>query len=60
MTLIVKELIVRGIVLGDNTSITDSSLEKENLLQYLEQMKKEIEKECIEKVIQKIETKTIR
>jgi len=60
MTLIVKELIVRGIVSGDNSSINDSSLEKENLLRYLEQMQKEIEKECIEKVIQKLETKTIR
>jgi len=60
MTLIVKELIVRGIVSGDNSSYSDSSLEKENLLQYLEQMKKEIEKECIEKVIQKLETKAIR
>ena len=60
MTLIVKELIVRGIVSGDNSSLSDSSFEKENLLQYLEQMKKEIEKECIEKVIQKLETKTIR
>ena len=60
MTLIVKELIVRGIVSGDNSSFSDSSLEKENLLQYLEQMKKEIEKECIEKVIQKLETKAIR
>ena len=60
MTLIVKELIVRGIVSGDNSSYSDSSLEKENLLQYLEQMKKEIEKECTEKVIRKLETKTIR
>jgi len=60
MTLIVKELIVRGIVSGDSSSINDSSLEKENLLRYLEQMQKEIEKECIEKVIQKLETKTIR
>jgi hypothetical protein len=60
MTLIVKELIIRGIVTDDNSSISDSSLDKENLLHYLEQMKKEIEKECIEKVIQKLETKTIR
>jgi hypothetical protein len=60
MTLIVKELIVRGIVSGENSSINDTSLEKEYLLRYLEQMKKEIEKECTEKVIQKLETKTIR
>ena len=60
MTLIVKELIVRGIVSGDNSQIGDSTIERENMIQYLEQMKREIEKECIEKVFQKLETKTIR
>ena len=33
---------------------------KEELEQYLEQMKKEIEKECIEKIMHKLESKTIR
>jgi len=60
MTLIVKELIVRGIVSSDNSQINESSLGKEELLQYLEQIKKEIERDCVEKVLQKLETKTIR
>jgi len=60
MTLIVKELIVRGIVSNDNSPIGESAFAKEDLTQYLEQMKKEIERECIEKIIQKIESKTIR
>lgn len=60
MTLIVKELIVRGIVSNDNSSAGESSFEKEELTEYLEQMKKEIERECIEKIVQKIEAKTFR
>jgi hypothetical protein len=60
MTLIVKELIVRGIVSDDNSPIDESPFAKEELEKYLEQMKKEIEKECIENVLQKVETKTIR
>lgn len=60
MTLIVKELIVRGIVTTDNSLVDQSPFAKEELENYLEQMKKEIEKECIEKVLQKVETKTLR
>lgn len=60
MTLIVKELIVRGIVSSETSSIGDFSSEKEDLSQYLEQLKKEIEKDCFEKIMQKIETKTVR
>ncbi|MFA5330603.1 MAG: DUF5908 family protein [Prolixibacteraceae bacterium] len=60
MTLIIKELIVRGIVSSDHSVIGESSADNENLSQQLEQLKKEIEKECIEKVIQKLETRTIR
>jgi hypothetical protein len=60
MTLIVKELIVRGIVTNDHSPSSESSLDKEELLQYLEQLKKELERECVEKVLQKLETKTIR
>lgn len=60
MTLIVKELIVRGNVLSENSPEGEFSFEKEGLSQYLEQLKREIEKECIEKVLQKLETKAIR
>ena len=60
MTLIVKELIIRGIVSTDTASAGESSLAKEEIEQYLEQMKKDIELECIEKVMQKVESKTRR
>jgi len=60
MTLIVKELIVRGIVTNDPSQVNDSALGKEELIQYLEQIKKDIERDCVEKVLQKLETKKIR
>ncbi|WP_372948270.1 DUF5908 family protein [Mariniphaga sp.] len=60
MTLIVKELIVRGIVSSENSSFGEFSSEKEDLSQYLEQLKKEIEKDCLERIMQKLETKTVR
>lgn len=60
MTLIVKELIVRGIVSNDNSPIGESSFAKEEITELLEQMKKEIEKECIDKIVQKLESKTSR
>ena len=60
MTLIVKELIIRGIVTNDASQINDSAMGKEELLQYLEHIRRDIEHDCIEKVLQKLETKTIR
>ncbi len=60
MTLIVKELVIRGIVTNDSSVINESSMGKAELLQYLEQIKKDIESECIEKVLHKLETKANR
>jgi hypothetical protein len=60
MALIVKELIVRGIVSDDHTQLSQSAVNKEELLEYLEQLKKDIERECVEKVLQKLESRTIR
>ncbi|HAQ18755.1 MAG TPA: hypothetical protein DCR40_05890 [Prolixibacteraceae bacterium] len=60
MALIIKELIVRGIVTNDYSQSVESPLVKEELMQYLEQMKREIERDCLEKVMVKLETKTIR
>ena len=61
MTLIVKELVVRGIVSNEHSSqLLESSFEKEELLKYLKQIKKEIERDCTEKVLQKLESKLIR
>lgn len=58
MTLIVKELVVRGIVANENSQLP--SVEKEELLSYLDQLKKEIEVECTDKVLKKLESKIIR
>lgn len=60
MTLIVKELIVRGIVSNENSRIGETPPENEELSKYLEQLKKDIEKECIKKILHKLETKTLR
>ncbi|MGQ1786264.1 MULTISPECIES: DUF5908 family protein [unclassified Saccharicrinis] len=60
MTLIIKELVVKGIVTNENSTTGDSIITEEQLTEYLEQMKKEIEMECIEKIEQKIVSKTIR
>lgn len=60
MTLIIKELIVRGNVISENSPAGEFSIVKEDLSQYLDQLKKDIEKECIEKVLQKLETRTVR
>lgn len=60
MTLIVKELVIRGIVTTDHSAESEKVFEKEELVQFLEQMKREIERECTEQVLQKIESKTLR
>lgn len=60
MTLILKELIVRGIVTSGESPITESSFDKESMVQLVEKIKKEVEKECIEKVIHRLESKTKR
>jgi hypothetical protein len=60
MTLIIKELVVRGIVTNESSQIRESSIEKEELRSYLDQLKKEIEVECTDNVLKKLERKIIR
>lgn len=60
MTLIVKELVVRGIVTNEHSQLGGSSFEKEELLAYLDQLKKEIERECTDHILKKLENKMIR
>ncbi|AOW20710.1 DUF5908 family protein [Urechidicola croceus] len=60
MTLIIKELIIRGIVSNEYSQIDETFFEKEKLSQYLQDMKREIEKECVDTVMQKLETTKIR
>lgn len=60
MTLIIKELTIKGNVTSEHSSLFESSFEKEELLNYLEQMKKEIERECTENILEKLENKMLR
>ena len=60
MTLIVKELVVRGTITNEHSQLDESSVDKAELLNYLEQIKKEIEIECTENVLRKLESKMIR
>jgi len=60
MTLIIKELVVRGIVTSEDSRLVESSIEKEELMEYLDQLKKKIEIECTDKVLKKLNSKIIR
>ena len=60
MTLIIKELVIRGIVSSDHSTETGSINEKEHLPKYLEQMKKEIREECLELIQKKLEASAAR
>lgn len=60
MTLIVKELTIKGNVISENSSLGEFSVTNDELFRQMEQMKKEIEKDCVEKVMQKLEAKIIR
>ena len=59
MTLIIKELVIRGVVSIDHSQSEDSFLEHEDMITYLQQMRKDIEYKCLEKLEQKLE-RTIR
>lgn len=60
MTLIVKELIIKGNVTSEHSSLFETSIEKEELLNYLEQIKKEIKQECMEQLLERTERKMLR
>ena len=59
MTLIVKELIIKGVVTKNPSPKREDTMDKKALVKYLEQMQKNIKKDCIEAVLSKLEsTKT--
>lgn len=60
MTLIIKELIIKGIVSSDNSFENPSFSDREALGQSLEEMKNELKRECCESVLRKLEAKTVR
>jgi len=60
MTLIIKELIIRGEVVDDEFPSSGRKEKEEDLTQYLAEMRREMEKECYERVLQKLENHALR
>lgn len=60
MTLIIKELIIRGEVVDDEFPSSGRKEKEEDLTQYLTEMRREMEKECYERVMQKLENHALR
>ncbi len=55
MTLIIKELIIRGNVIRDNDLERTSDLDEQRLQRYISEMQKQIEKDCVDQVLYKLE-----
>ncbi|SMD45668.1 hypothetical protein SAMN00777080_4328 [Aquiflexum balticum DSM 16537] len=60
MTLIIKELIIKGEVIEDSSPFEGKKMEEEVLKEYLTQMKKEIEQDCFERLLDKLQNQTHR
>lgn len=60
MTLIIKELIIRGIVIKDSSIENEESINKEELFEYLDEMKRSINQQCVDTVMSKIDSRKIR
>jgi uncharacterized protein with von Willebrand factor type A (vWA) domain len=60
MTLIIKELTIRGEVIGDEASSNKGKFSDAELLILIEAMKKEIKEECIEKFHELMDKHLIR
>ena len=60
MTLIIKELIIKGEVTDENPDFDKIEMTEEKLKVYLSQLKKEIEKDCYERIIEKIQNHSQR
>jgi hypothetical protein len=60
MTLIIKELIIRGEVVDDKSPIEERKVEEEVMREYLNQLKKEIEQDCFERILEKLQNQSKR
>lgn len=58
MTLIIKELIIRGEIIEDKYPFEERKLEEEVMKEYLNQMKKEIEQDCFERILVKLQNQS--
>jgi len=56
MTLVIKELIIKGVVTNDPSRKKDDVMDKKVLEKYLNQMQKELKKDCVEAVLSKLES----
>lgn len=50
MTVIIKKLVIRGIVSNDVTHTGETMLKRDDFAQDIEEMKREITRDCVEKV----------
>jgi hypothetical protein len=60
MTLIIKELIIKGEVLEDNSVFEGRGIEEERLKEYLSQLKKEMENDCFDRIMEKLQNQSKR
>jgi hypothetical protein len=60
MTLVIKELIIKGVVTKNPSNHADDPIDKKEVLKYLDQMKKELKKDCVEAVLSKLESNRTR
>lgn len=60
MTLIIKELIIRGEVIDDRSPFEERKVEEEVMREYLNQLKKEIEQGCFERILEKLQNQSKR
>lgn len=60
MTIIIKELIIKGKIIKDPAVFNSSELDKNTLEKYLEAMKTSLKKECVDEVLKKIEKQNRR
>ena len=60
MTLIIKKLIIKGEVIDDKSPFEEKKMEEEVLKEYLNQMKKDIQQDCFERLLDKMQNKTHR
>ncbi|WP_373524363.1 DUF5908 family protein [Aquiflexum sp.] len=60
MTLIIKELIIKGEVIDDKSPFEEKKIEEEALKELISQMKKDIEQDCFERILDKLQNQTHR
>jgi hypothetical protein len=60
MTLIIKELIIKGEVVDENSQFGELQIDEERIKEHLAKLKKEIENDCYDKILEKFQNQTQR